>query len=250
MTERTVSVIVPVLTHSERDRIMTSACFEIMRATTEVPFELVVSEAGAAHFAPDADRHIIRPTEGSSYTQDFNAGIDEASGELLVHTGNDLFMGDFWLETMLDVFERFPDAGAASPAVLEPAAFIGPQWPEDTVCESFFGALFMFRREWQGQAFRLDEGYPNTFSDVDLCMQLYEAGLRTYRNNACVCRHLKEMTIYTDVAKDKQHAAFVAGAKRFNAKWRDRPWLMKSLLIKGQVHMGREHEPIYPGLDG
>jgi Glycosyl transferase family 2 len=243
-----VSVILPVLLHNERDLIMTRACIDILFATTKAPFELVVVESGTNRLrgCPKVAQHLLRArAEGSSYVKDFNAGIEASTGEILVHTANDVIMSDGWLEAILAVFAEYPDAGAVSPVVVEPGATLGPAYPEQTVSESFTGCCFAFKR-----GFWLDDGFQDTFSDNDLAMQIYNSGLRCYRTNAVVVRHLKEMTIYEGVAREKKQADFVAGARRFREKWAGKPWLIKQVLTRGGVAYGKETEPMFPWLDG
>lgn len=256
-----VSVILPLLLHSERDRILAEACIHMMRATTAVPFQLVIVEAredtgtygmndscntAAALSAANGTTglYIVRNREGSNYVKDFNAGIDASTGDLLVHTASDVVTSDGWLEAMLEVFEAAPDAGIATTSITQPGPNIGPDRPQPGICEAFYGALMMFPRE-----FRLDEAFADEMSDADLCMQVYAAGLRSYRNNRVVCHHLKEMTINHGMTREEQHERFVRGVQVFHAKWRDAPWLMRNVLINGGVTYGQEHAPIYPGLE-
>jgi hypothetical protein len=233
----TVSVVLPVMLPTDAHLYMARACIEIMRCTTRTPFELVVVETGSELLKGLADCHIHKQYK-TCYSVDFNRGVDESSGELIVHTGSDVFMGEGWLEAMLDIFETMPDAGAAGVAVSEPAGFIGPQQPHASIVESFFGALFMFPRKY-----RLDAGnFPDTMSDHDLCLQIYADGKRAYRNNAVVCRHLKQVTFDGSEAQEELDKRFHAGVTEFNRKWAAAPWLIKHLIIRGGVQYGREHE--------
>jgi hypothetical protein len=216
---------------------LTKACIGIMRCTTNLPFQLVIVETGSKELERLADVY-VHPQARTNYVLDFNAGIEASTGDLIVHTGTDVIMSPGWLEAMLEVFARMPDAGAASPAVIEPAAFIGPQTPQQSIVESFFGALVMFPRKY-----RLDaENFEDTMSDHDLCMQIYADGKRAYRNNVCVCRHLKQVTFDADGRRDEALRRFHDGVGAFNRKWADAPWLIKHLIIRGGVQYGREHE--------
>lgn len=180
-----VSVLLPVL-HAEAWQVhMTEACLQIMRATTEVDYELVMVETRTKHFEghPLVSKHKHYPS-GIGYVPELNAGLDLCEGEYVVIPGNDIFMRPGWLEALLEPFKKFKDCGvstlASSDLKMQPGEYIG---------EGVWGPLMCFKRGW-----RFDPDFKRLFIDTDLIMRIYEAGLRSYRNFKVVVGHLNQGT--------------------------------------------------------
>lgn len=202
-----------------------------MYGMTDRPFELVVVENGSNEFQSTADRH-VRRDQPSTYTDDWNAGADVASGDYFVHIGIDVLVGEHWLESMLECFEKYPDCGVATTAVSEPGHIIGTKTPTESIAEAFYGALMMFRR---GQ--RLDPAFPNQMNDYDLCMRIYDQGLRSYRNNNSHAFHMK---LEHNIAKEVNDERFKKGVETFADRWRHSPWLIGRMIFAGSCKYGDE----------
>jgi GT2 family glycosyltransferase len=230
-----ISIVLPVIIKNEFQFEMTKFTVWCMKNQTEINNELIIVETKSERCKNIGDKYIHR-TNYSSYTEDFNAGCDLADGDFIVHIGNDVIVQRSWIEYMLECFNRYTDCGIATIAIKEPGFFIGPDKPQNSIVESFYGALMMFRSEW-----RLDDAFPDQMSDYDLCMQVYERGLRSYRNNAGHAFHLKEIT-YDTLWKDKKFTRFQTGVERFNRKWSDAHYLIKSIIIKGIAQYGKEQD--------
>ncbi len=230
-----VSAILPCLFTDSWQPKLTLFSIETMRMKTALDFEIVVVETGSKmleDYAEEKGWIYLHKQEKTSYTKDFNAGIEAAAGDYIVHTAPDVIVGDRWLEAMIQCFDQKPDCGVSTVAVKEGGHVIGSDRPESSIVESFYGAIMMFPREM-----KLDESFPDQMSDYDLCMQVYEMGLRSYRNNISQAFHMKQEHNLTPAQNVKR---FQYGLDRFNQKWKHRHWLIKDIILKGGVQYGQE----------
>jgi hypothetical protein len=233
MKNKTISVVLPVLFQNDSQIELAKYSIINMKINTEVPFELVVVETGSDHLVDYCDEHIHRPDK-STYTNDWNAGADAASGDYLIHTAIDVIVGDKWIESMLHCFERLKDCGVSTIAVSEPGHILGEPKPKDTIQESFYGAIMMFPNKY-----KLDPVFPDQMSDYDLCLRIYADGLRSYRNNASHAYHMK-----FEMNQDEEYnrTNFKAAAERFQKRWNGAPWLIARMIFAGGCKYGSEHE--------
>ena len=229
-----ISIILPVIIQNDFQMAMTEFTVWCMRNLTKVPNEFVIVETESSRCEHLADVWINNPKK-TSYTKDWNMGAEAASGDYLVHIGNDVIVTEGWLEAMLACFESNRDCGIATVSVHEPGHFVGPTKPQWGIVESFYGAVMMFKKLW-----RLDSNaYPDQMSDYDLCMRIYEAGLRSYRNNSNIAYHLKEIT-YSGLHGSKVQERFNAGLTAFRQRWDGTHYLIKDIILNGVAHYGRE----------
>ena len=199
-----VSVLLPVLIEHEWQRHMTDCAIATMRCTTEIPFELVIVETLTESFGADADRYLHVPEKRDQVT-DMNAGVDLCTGDFICFTGNDIFMKPGWLEALFECFE-VSDCGIACIGMSELK-----HTPKDLLTEGYSGPLCMFKKGW-----RYDEAYRELFADTDLCMRVYAAGLRSYRNHKVVATHLvHQSTGGTPEMEAKRKERFDMGKKMF-----------------------------------
>lgn len=143
-----------------------------------------------------------------------NRGAATAAGEFLFFLNNDLVLLPHWLEPMLAVFARFPDAGlvgnvqlnAATGAVDHAGIYFCHQgkpahrtdfplsarwlaWPAHREVDAVTGACFGLRRTTWQQLGAFDEGFINGSEDVDLALRARAAGGRHYVALRSVVRH-------------------------------------------------------------
>lgn len=244
-SDRSISVVMPVLTPNEFLRAMTEFAIKTLRINAENPknFQLVVVEAGGEHFAdrPDLwiDKYIaFNPPIGG--VKELNAGIDVADGDFVVFTGNDIFVPPAWDTLLLEPFDKYPDCGISSLAAKESGvATIGP--PEKIlglIVEGMYSPFCMWRNKW-----RMDEAYHKIYQDSDLVMRMYQKGLRAYRNCGGHVFHLGRVT--SDTVAPVQHARDLAiDEETFYQRWKDSPLMMFGLIRYSQWHYGQEHQSL------
>ncbi len=219
-----VSVLLPVLIEHEWQRIMTQCAIDTMYATTDIPFDLVMVETLTRHFEDVPHRYLHVPEKRDQVT-DMNAGVDLCTGEFICFTGNDIFMKPGWLEALFECFE-IPDCGIGCIGMSELK-----HTPEAVIMEGYSGPLCMFKQGW-----RYDEAYKELFADTDLCMRVYKAGLRSYRNRRVVATHLlHQSTGGTPETEAKRKERFDMGRKMFIENHQGSPLLMYRILVEGQV---------------
>lgn len=198
-----------------------------MRATTKVPFELIIVESGSSYFKyasidfENSDIHHISFTKPLGYAKEFNQAIDEASGDYIVHIGNDIFTRPGWLEALLKCFE-IEDCEAATLASsdLKHEAM-------DKIMEGIYCPLMMFKKGWH-----FDEDYKDVFLDTDLIMRIYESGKRMYRNWSVVITHLNQQTFGQQTQQQKDEK-FNKAKELFVSKHNNSNLLMYRVLTEG-----------------
>lgn len=231
----TVSVILPAKFTEDAQVSLARYAIQTMREQTDVPFELVVIEAGSREMESLAD--VFEPGQGGNYVRDFNQGLRAATGEYRVHTGIDILMGAHWLEALLACFQN-EDCGVASLACSEPGATVGPREPIPMIVEGWYGPLMLFRKGWE-----LDDAYTGMHSDTDLVMRVYESGKRAYRNCEVVCHHLDGVTFKAENSPERRREIQAEADAIFRARWVRSPLTWPVMMaLRGGVLFGREHE--------
>ena len=210
MSNPLVSVILPVMIMNDEQREMTDKCISTMRSTTNILYELIIVEAKSHLFSKHTtyfnsstrcEKYIHFP-EPLGCSKEFNQGIKIASGEFIIHTGNDVFTKQGWLEALLECF-KIEDCGIATLASSDLK-----HEPMDRIMEGVWCPMMMWRKGWS-----FDETFPNVFCDSDLVMRHYEAGYRMYRNWKVVVDHFSAVTSKSRWTPEENVA-------RFN-KWKD-----------------------------
>ena len=179
--EPSVSVVVTCLSELDWQVELTKAIIAIARATTKIPFELVISEAVRSELAGLADKYHWNKDKGFA-NADQNAGWALATGDVVVHLTNDVFVKPDWLEALLECF-KIKDCGMAGLGTSDHKELASAH-----ITEGFWCPLMAFPRRMD---LRFDaEAFPSYWGDSDLVMRLYGAGFRAYRNHRVVCDHL------------------------------------------------------------
>ena len=242
-----LSVVLPILAPTPFLRVMTEFAIKTLRLHADNPFELIVVEAEHNHFEPPSevslahrdpllcvDKYLrFNPKIGG--VKELNAGVDAASGDIILSTGNDVIAPPHWDTELLRCFER-PDCAVASLSAFEPGTVIGPRVAEDRMVEGMYSPFMAFRRGW-----RFDESYVKIYQDSDLIMRVYEAGQRAYRSCHAHVHHLLRMT--SDRVEPEKHALDLARDERlFYKRWGQSPLAMFAMIRTGVQVYGRESE--------
>jgi GT2 family glycosyltransferase len=239
-----ISVVLPVMGLGNPFLFaMTEFAIKALQEHADNPFELIVVEAqgsqlGGHRWDSVIDKYLsFNPPIGG--VREINRGIDCATGDYIVFTGNDVIVPPHWDTELLLPFERFKDCGISTLAAKEPGVFIGPPAPVDLIVEGMFSPFCMFKKGW-----KYDESFERIYQDSDLVMRMYDQGLRAYRNCRTHVLHLGAMTnsnLGDQHAID--HARLVSKDEEwFYKRWGGSPLAMFGMIRKGYMVYGREYE--------
>lgn len=100
---------------------LTQACVGSLRATTDVPYELIVVDNGsapeAAAWARDHADVAVLHEENLGFARGMNAGLQAASGKVVAFVNNDTTWPDGWSAPLLEHFRGDGPVGIVCPAV-------------------------------------------------------------------------------------------------------------------------------------
>ena len=253
------SVVLCVLTPTPFLRAMTEFAIKTLRLHADNDFELVVVEAEGDWFDPRRKvtnesgeivaqwitRFELDPTlridKYLNFTpkigcvKELNKGLEAATGDFIVCTGNDVIVPPHWDTELLRCFEERKDCAIASLSALEPGYTVGPPQTADMIVEGMYSPFVMFRK---GEVF--DEAYIKIYQDSDLVMRIYERGQRAYRSCRAHVHHLCRMT--SDRVNPAEHNWQLAhDEKLFYERWGKSPLMMFGLIRYGKWQYGQEY---------
>lgn len=203
------SVVLPVLIRTDKQLAMTLRCIECARKT-KVPFELVIVETGSQYLIDEADvyvheRHITTPERSH------NHGFRLCIADYIVLLTNDVYVDDFWLESLLETFGKRSDCGLSTLG----AKRFG-HVKEDKIEEGNFFDVAMIKREVFEKVGYYDERFIGSFPDTDLLVRAYKAGWKMYQNFNCI---IDGEAPHTTVGMNPKHQEnYERGRKLFQEK--------------------------------
>lgn len=222
-----ITVMMPILfTEPSWQVPMTKYAIECLAIEPGADFNMVIVETGSNHLqdytvylgnGSPVQTKYVNIKDKSQWTYDANQGLKWCDREYIVHTGNDVFVRPGWARELLRPFEKYADCGVSCLASGDLPAPISNI--HDHIIEGVYGPFMMFRREafyhnfpWQNfrqeeegtsQSVAFDEDFPDIFSDTDLVLAHYAAGLRSYRNHKVRIEHFNKAT-YNDLHSEEQ----------------------------------------------
>ena len=239
-----VSIVIPVFNRLD----LTKQCLDTLRETIpERPYEVIVvdnaSTDGTADYLRAEQtagrlRCVINP-ENAGFGSACNQGAEFARGEFLLLLNNDTIPQAGWLEPLV-VMLGDSTVGIAGCRLLYPEGTVqhaGIVWDKDgrlthihrglpandpavRVEHDFAavtGACLLIRRKLFTALGAFDtEAFHMYVEDVDLCIRVWEAGLRVTYCPASVLVHLENASV-TDIAWRDENV--VAGWRRLNERW-------------------------------
>jgi len=265
-----VSVVIPAY----GNWAYTAACLKsISKARCLHGIEVILvddasaDETGEAAPAIEGLRY-IRNAQNLGFIGTCNRGASEAASKYLVLLNNDTQVTDGWLDRLVEVFGRFPDAGLVGSRLVYPDGRLqecggivfedGSAWnygrndnpsrPEYLcVREADYcsGAAIMLETALFRKLGGFDERYrPAYYEDTDLAMRVRAAGRKVYVQPASTVIHHEGVTSGTDTGSGiKRHQ--VDNREKFLQRWREElrafPPRIEDATNPAAVRAARDH---------
>lgn len=241
----TVSIIIPVFNKVE----LTRQCLVALAEVTEgVDYEVIVVDDGSTDGTQEfvktlgGDVQIIRNAHNSGFAKSCNRGAAAARGRYLVFLNNDTIPLKGWLSELVKEVEAHSEVAAVGSKLLYPDGTIQhagvvfsklffspyhiyngfrgdhPVVNRRREFDSVTAACVLFRREAFDSVGGFDEGYRNSFEDVDLCLKVREKGWHVVYQPASVLYHLESQSPGRK-AHDRENAL------RLQERWAHQWWL-------------------------
>jgi GT2 family glycosyltransferase/Flp pilus assembly protein TadD/2-polyprenyl-3-methyl-5-hydroxy-6-metoxy-1,4-benzoquinol methylase len=259
------SIIIPVWNKLD----LTAQCLEALaRVTTETSYEVIVvdnhSTDGTAEFLASlsGDVQIIRNQDNLGFAKACNQGARAARGKYLIFLNNDTIPLKGWLKHLVSEVEGYPEVGIVGSKLLYEDGTIqhagvvlnrseglpyhiykgfpgdSPAVNQRREFQVVTGACLLIRRGLFMELGGFDEGFRNSFEDVDLCLKARERGYRVVYQPRSVLYHLESQT-----PGRKLHDE--SNARRLLERWGAHWWLVDEDLryhTDGYKHVITERE--------
>ncbi len=242
------SVVIPVWNRAE----LTAQCLDALRSLRmATSCEVIVVDNGSTDATSRvlAEREwvrVIRNERNLGFAVACNQGARAARGGYVLFLNNDTLPLAGWLDALVVALDADPGAGIAGPKLLYPDRSVqhaGIAISRDHACpyliyrgvaeddpkvnrrrtlHAVTGACLLIRRALFRELGGFDEGYRNSFEDVDLCLRATALGWRVLYEPASVLFHLESQT---PGRSDHDRA----NLERFRARWPDPLWVDEDL---------------------
>ena len=241
-----VSVIIPCFAKPW----LTLQCLRsIARFPPAAPFEVIVADDASGDAGVELLKKVagirleVNPTN-LGFTKSCNRIAQLAKGDYLFFLNNDTLVCENWLEPLLAVFDRFPDAGLAGSKLLFPDGTLqeaggiiwddGSAWnygrsddpdkPEyNYVRETDYisGCAILVPRALWEKLGGFDEDFaPAYCEDSDLALRIRAAGRKVYYCPFSMIVHLEGLSLGKDVTSGiKSHQ--IANTNKLYERWRE-----------------------------
>jgi len=241
----TCSIIIPVWNKLE----LTVQCLTALASTVESSYEVIVVDNGSTDGTTEflsslsGDVQIIRNQENLGFAKACNQGAQAAKGKYLVFLNNDTIPLKGWLRALVSEVDGCADVGIVGSKLLYQDGTIQHAgvvldrtggrpyhiykgFPSDLPCvnqrreyQVVTGACLLIRQPLFMELGGFDEGFRNSFEDVDLCLKARERGYRVVYQPRSVVYHLESQT-----PGRKLHDE--SNAKRLQDRWGSHWWLV------------------------
>ena len=241
-----VSVIIPCFAKPW----LTLQCLKsIARFPPAAPFEVIVADDASGDAGVELLRNVAGVrlevnTTNLGFIKSCNRIAQLAKGDYLFFLNNDTLVCENWLEPLLAIFDRFPDAGLAGSKLLFPDGTLqeaggiiwddGSAWnygrsddpdkPEyNYVRETDYisGCAILVPRALWERLGGFDEDFaPAYCEDSDLALRIRAAGRRVYYSPFSTIVHLEGLSLGKDVTAGIK-AYQIANTNKLYERWRE-----------------------------
>ncbi len=255
-----VSVIIPCFAKPW----LTLQCLKsIAKFPPAAPFEVIVGDDASGDAGVEVLKNVaglrleVNPTN-LGFTKSCNRLARAAKGDYLFFLNNDTLVHGAWLEPLLEVFDRFPDAGLAGSKMLFPDGVLqeagGIIWEDGTAWNYGRGddpekpeynyvretdyisgcAILISRALWEKLSGFDEDFAPAYCEDSDLAFRIRASGKKVYYCPFSTIVHLEGMSLGKDLASGFKSYQ-VANTNKLYEKWREVLW--KEHFIRGSEAM-------------
>lgn len=192
----------------------------------------------------NCDRY-IRLDERVSVAAAWNTGIEVSEGKYVLVTNDDVVVSRGWFDTMKDVFVQHTRAGMVVPVMNHSVPEQRPRVDISHIDQAraerlipfeqfVWGAFMLFTREALRRVNNFSLDYETAGGeDLDMCFQLYAAGLDVYVEHRVFIYHEWGSTGLRIMGAEQRRAQYIKGYETFKKKWirymrnRDKPPLVR-----------------------
>ena len=250
------SIVIPLYNRADLTRQCLTALAEV---TDGVSAEVILVDNASCDETPQlleqlgAGVRVIRNETNLGFAKACNQGAAAARGRYVVFLNNDTVPLQGWLRALVDVVESRPEVSVVGSRLLYPdgtlqhagvifnhksqAYHLYAHLPGDFAAANraremqvVTGACMLVRTDAFRAVGGFDEGFVNSFEDVDLCLRLRERGGRVVYEPKSVLFHLESQTA-------GRHANDSANGTRLARRWKhvSLPDQARTLLEDGFV---------------
>ena len=186
----TVSIIIPVFGNPE----YTDRCLESLVWSCS-DYSLVLVDNSGSYVTTHHTDIFHRPETNLGFAAGCNIGASKCDTDILLFLNNDTLGTNDWLANLMSAFDD-KEVVMAGPRIIHPDGLLqtsgiktyhgggaagGEELKDDGPTrdvDGVTGACMAIRREAFEKFGGFDEGFKNGYDDVDLCLQVREAGMR------------------------------------------------------------------------
>jgi GT2 family glycosyltransferase/glycosyltransferase involved in cell wall biosynthesis len=260
-----VSIVIPVYNHFEH----TYNCLNSISKLSEfASFEVIVVD----DCSTDETQKLIKNVSGITYQrqkqnggfiESCNTGAHLAKGQYLMFLNNDTVVYDKWLDSLIDVFNNYPDAGLVGSKLVYPNNQLQeaggiifsdasgwnygrmgnpdePWYNHVRTVDYCSGASILVEASVFKQVGYFDERFkPAYYEDVDLAFLVRDQGKKVYYQPASKITHFEGISSGTDLTQGMKKYQVVNQSK-FKDKWKEQ--LKSQPSVGADIETSRFHD--------